>query len=158
MRAGVREPYEARAGIRLAVAVKRFRSRMREEAGANRSGLTVLQLAILQRLIEAGSATAASLAAAEHVTQQAIAQSLAPLKAEGLVRAERDPADARKSRITITTAGQRLVESIYASRDTWLTHAVEVTVGPEERAALEATIDLLERLADVDLGPQAGIR
>jgi DNA-binding MarR family transcriptional regulator len=158
MSKGEREPYEARTGIRLAVAVKRFRSRMREEAGSNATGLTVLQLSILQRLIEADSATAASLAVAEHVTQQAIAQSLAPLKTGGLVQAERDPADARKSKITISAAGRRLVDSIYASRDTWLAHAVAATVGPDERAALDAAIDLLERLADVDLGRGTGIR
>lgn len=153
-----RDPPAAEAAVRLAVAVKRFRSRMREEAGVTSAGWTVLQLAILRHLIARGSATAASLAAAEHVTQQAIAQSLAPLKLAGLVRARRDPQDRRKSAISVTAAGRGLIESIYSSRDTWLTHALEATVGPGDRAALDATIDLLEALADVDLGPRLGIR
>jgi DNA-binding MarR family transcriptional regulator len=131
---------------------------MREEAGATATGWTVLQLAILRRLIDRGEATAASLALAEHVTQQAIAQSLAPLKTAGLVRGKRDTTDRRKSLIGVTAAGRRLVESIYASRDTWLIHAIEATVGPQERPLLDQAIDLLERLADVHLGPQVQIR
>lgn len=98
------------------------------------------------------------MAAAEHVTQQAVAQSLASLKIAGLVRAKRDPEDRRKSVISVTAAGRRVVESIYAARDTWLIRAVEATVAPEERPVLERAIDLLERLADVDVGPQAGVR
>jgi DNA-binding MarR family transcriptional regulator len=150
--------HAAELGIRLAVAVKRFRSRMREEAGATSTGWTVLQLAILRHLIEQGPATAASLAVAEHVTQQAIAQSLATLKIAGLVRAKRDAEDRRKSLIEVTAAGRRLVESIYASRDTWLSRAIEATVAPQELPLLEQMIDLLERIADAPLGPQVPIR
>lgn len=152
------KPSAAETAVRLAVAVKRFRSRLREEAGATSDGWTSLQLAILRRLTGEGTATAASLATAEHVTQQAIAQSLAPLESARLLRKRRDAKDRRKSVITLTAAGQRLVASIYASRDTWLTHAIEAAVGPGEEGALDVTIDLLERLADVRLGPQMGIR
>jgi DNA-binding MarR family transcriptional regulator len=131
---------------------------MREEAGATSTGWTVLQLAILRHLIDQGPATAAALAVAEHVTQQAIAQSLATLKSAGLVGGKRDPADRRKRVISATAAARRLVDSIYASRDTWLIHAIEATIEPEERAVLEQAIDLLERLADIRLGPHMQIR
>lgn len=153
-----REPSQAETALRLAVAVKRFRSRMREEAGVTSVGWTVLQLAILRRLIEQGPATAASLAAAEHVTQQAIAQSLVPLRTDHLVAARPDASDRRQRLISVTAAGRSLVRSIYASRDTWLIRALAATVGPDDQAALDAAIELLERLADVDLGPHLGIR
>ena len=148
----------AKAAIRLAVAVKRLRSRMREESGATSTGLSVAQLSIFSRLMNEGAATAASMAAAEHVSQQAIAQSLTVLKTDGLVSVEPDPADGRKSLISVTTAGRRLVESIMASRDDWLIRAIESAIGPDERAALDKTIELLERLGDVDLNPHLGIR
>jgi DNA-binding MarR family transcriptional regulator len=147
--------YAAEAAVRLAVAVKRFRSRMREAGGVTSTGWTLLQLAILSRLIAHGPATAASLALAEHVTQQAVAQSLRPLEGAELIRGERDPRDARKRQMMVTAAGRALVESIYESRDAWLTHAIEATVGPDDREPLESAIELLERIATIELGVRA---
>jgi DNA-binding MarR family transcriptional regulator len=148
----------AKVAVRLAVAVKRLRSRMREESGATSTGLSVSQLSIFSRIMNEGADTAASLAAAEHVSQQAIAQSLAVLKADGFVAMRSDPTDRRKSLISVTAAGRRLVDSIHASRDDWLIRAIESAVGFDERGALDKTIELLERLADAELNPRAGIR
>ena len=147
----------AAVALRLAVALQRLRARLREEAGTSATGLSISQLAMLQRLL-AGPATAAALAAAEHVSQQAVAQSLTSLKDQGLVRAKPDPADGRKSLLSVTPAGRRLVEAIVASRDAWLVRAIEVTVGPGEADELAAAIDLLERLAAADLGPAVALR
>jgi DNA-binding MarR family transcriptional regulator len=138
------------AAIRLALALKRLRARLREESGRSFTGLSISQLSILQRLRLDGPATAASLAAAEHVSQQAIAQSVVPLKSAGLVRSKPDPKDGRKTLISITDAGLRLRESIIASRNSWLARAVDSTIDAEERAALDKAIELLERLADAD--------
>jgi DNA-binding MarR family transcriptional regulator len=148
----------AKVAVRLAVAVKRLRSRMREESGATSVGLSVAQLSIFSRLMNGGPGTAASLAAAEHVSQQAIAQSLAVLKADGLVSAKPDPRDGRKSLISVTEAGRRLFESIMASRDDWLIRAIESAASPGDRATLDEMIGLLERLGDVDLNPARDIR
>jgi DNA-binding MarR family transcriptional regulator len=95
----------------------------------------------------------AALAAAEHVTQQAIAQSLATLEKRGLVTKSPDPGDGRKSLVTATESGHALLASIKASRDAWLSRAIEAAVTPDERAALETTIEILRRIADVDLRP-----
>ena len=111
-------------------------------------GLTLSQLAALNRLRRDGPATAASLAAAEHVSQQAIAQILTSLRRAGLVEATPDPADRRKCLLEVTDAGHALIGSILASRNAWLVRAVEQTVGPDELDALDRAIDLLERLAD----------
>ena len=66
--------------MRLAMAVTRLRSRIRIESGLRSTGIPISQVAVLSRIIEEGPTTAAALAAAEHVTQQAIAQSLATLR------------------------------------------------------------------------------
>jgi DNA-binding MarR family transcriptional regulator len=152
------QQYAAEAGIRLAVAVKRFRSRMRVEAGTTSSGWTILQLTVLRRVIDNGPTTAAALAVVEHVSQQAIAQSVAPLKDAGLVHVVPDANDGRKRLIDVTAAGRRLVEAISTSRDTWLAQAIAATVPHHERPVVEQAIELLERLAAVDLGHQAGVR
>ena len=56
--------------------------------------------------------------------------------------------------ISVTADGRRLVGSIRASRDTWIIPAIEGIVWP----ALEQTIDLLQRLTDLDLRREIGIR
>jgi DNA-binding MarR family transcriptional regulator len=132
--------------IRLAVALKRLRARVREAAWAGVE-LPIAQVAVIKRLRDEGPTTASALAAAEHVTHQGIAQTLTTLKGTGLVRAEADPTDGRKSVISVTPAGNRLFESAIASRDAWLARAIESVVSPRERAALGKSIGLLERLA-----------
>jgi DNA-binding MarR family transcriptional regulator len=136
---------------RLDLALKHLRARLREESGVTSMGLSTSQLSILGRLRLNGPATAASLAVAEHVSQQAIAQSVAPLKVAGLVASEPDPRDRRKALISITEAGLAMRETVIASRNSWLARAIDVTVETDERAALEKAVDLLERLADAEL-------
>lgn len=135
--------------VRLAVSIKRLRGRLRDAAWAGGVELPIAQVAVIKRLRNDGPATASALACAEHVTHQAITQTLAALKRGGLVRADADPKDGRKSVISVTPAGNRLFESAIASRDLWLARAIESVVTPRERPALEKSIELLERLADV---------
>ena len=137
--------------VRLAVAIKRVHSRLREAAlGSAGMELPIAQLAIIKHLRDGGPTTAAVLAAAEHVSHQAIAQNLAALKQARLVRTAPDPTDGRKSLVHITASGDRLFDSAAASRNAWLGHAIEQHVHGDERAALERAIVLLERLASAD--------
>ena len=140
--------HDTAAATRLALALKRLRARLREESRKRAPELSLSQLSILQRLRAEGPATAAALAAAEHVSQQAIAQSVAPLRSAGLVHSTPDPGDRRKTLIAISQAGLELRESIIASRNSWLARAIDTTIDDRERTALDTAIDLLERLAD----------
>jgi DNA-binding MarR family transcriptional regulator len=149
---------EASDAVRLAMAVSRLRSRIRIEAGMRSTGIPISQLAVLGRIIDEGPTTAAALAAGEHVTQQAIAQSLATLKERGLVQKQADPSDGRKSLVTATAAGVELRDGITASREEWLTRAIDAAVRPEERPLLAEAIGLLERIADVKLQRGGEIR
>jgi DNA-binding MarR family transcriptional regulator len=142
-----RPPAADPVAVRLAVAIKRLRARFREAAWAD-VALPIAQVAVIKRLRDDGATTASELAGAEHVTHQAIAQTLAALKRTGLVRSKADPTDRRKSVINVTPAGNRLFESAIASRDAWLARAIERVVSPRERAALGKSIELLERLAE----------
>jgi DNA-binding MarR family transcriptional regulator len=149
---------EASDAVRLAMAVSRLRSRIRIEAGVRSTGIPISQLAMLARIIDEGPTTAAALAAGEHVTQQAIAQSLATLKERGLVEKQADPSDGRKSLVSATAAGRKLRESRVVSRGEWLTQAIDAAVRPGERPLLREAIGLLERIADVKLHPGGEIR
>lgn len=149
---------EASDAVRLAMAVSRLRSRIRIEAGFGSTGIPISQLAVLGRIIDEGPTTAAALAAGEHVTQQAIAQSLATLRERGLVEKQADPTDGRKSLVSATAAGRQLRETLAASREEWLTQAIDAAVGPGERPQLRGAIELLERIADVKLHRGGEIR
>ena len=145
-----RSQNEASDAVRLGMAVSRLRSRIRIESGLRSTGIPISQLSVLARIIDEGPTTAAALAAGEHVTQQAIAQSLATLKQRGLVEKQPDPSDGRKSLVSATAAGRKLRETIAVSREEWLTQAIDAAVKPEERPLLQEAIELLERIADVE--------
>lgn len=144
--------------IRLAVAIKRLRARLREAADTDSIALPISQVAILQHLRRKGPTTAADLALAEHVSQQAIAQNLAALKRAGLVHALPDPNDGRKSLIHMTDAGNQLFDAIVASRNAWLAQAIQSTITPAELPALDKAIELLERLAAAGSQGQSLVR
>src|ERR1700734_2279529 len=127
---------EASDAVRLALAVSRLRSRIRIEAGLGSTGIPISQLAVLGRIIDEGPTTAAALAAGEHVTQQAIAQSLGTLKGRGRGEKQADPSDGRKSLVSATAAGRELMATIAASREEWLTRADNSAVKPQERGLL----------------------
>lgn len=144
--------------LRLVVAVGRLRARVRDEAGAGPSGLPLAHLTILKQLRADGASTAAALAAVEHVSQQAVAQRLAALERDGLVRRRPDPSDRRKSLVSLTAAGAARLDAVRASRAAWLVRAIDAAFTPAERAELDRAVVLLERLADVHLGPDATVR
>jgi DNA-binding MarR family transcriptional regulator len=140
---------------RLSLAITRLRSRLREEAGLHGTGLSISQLAVLRSVVDDGPVTAAWLAADQHVSPQSIAQNLAVLKAAGLVRGKRDPADGRKTLVTAEPSAALLLDTLETSRESYLTRAIDQLVAPgQQREALEWTVDLLERLAAADLAAQ----
>ena len=151
-------PDAPRSAVQLSVALSRLRSRLREESGSRKTGLTVSQLAAMQRIIDAGATTASALAAAEHVSQQAMAQNIAALRGAGLVRSQPDPGDGRKVLLSATDQGREMFARLRETREAWLARAIDAVVKPEEWPALRAAISLLERLAGADLSPAVEIR
>ncbi|MEU1536023.1 MarR family winged helix-turn-helix transcriptional regulator [Streptomyces fagopyri] len=136
---------------RLNDAMKRLRARLRVESGQHATGLTATQLAVLLSVVREGPVTAARLASLEHVSAQSIAQSLAVLKAAGLIHGTPDPGDGRKKLMTATPSATELVDKLLTGRASFLARAIEQVVPPEEREDVAKAIDLLERLAAADL-------
>ncbi|MCX5098184.1 MarR family winged helix-turn-helix transcriptional regulator [Streptomyces sp. NBC_00439] len=133
---------------RLNDAITRLRARMRTESGQHATGLSATQLGVLASVVRAGPITAARLAAVEHVSAQAIAQSLAVLKAAGLVHSEPDPKDGRKKLMSADPSARELIDRLLMGRATFLAHAIDQVVAPQEREDLVKAIELIERLAD----------
>ena len=142
----------AETAQRLQDAMKRLRARLRSESGQHAVGLTATQLGVLVSVVREGPVTAARLAALEHVSAQAIAQSLAVLRAAGLVHGEPDPEDGRKKLMSADPSATELIDKLLNGRSSFLARAIDQVVAPDEREDVEKAIELLERLADADLG------
>lgn len=144
--------------LRLATAVGRLRTVLRDVRWQV-TDLSLTQVAILRQLERVGPSTASGLAAAEHVSPQAVAQQLVGLKARGYIEATPDATDGRKTSISLSRDGQRLLDALIESREAVLARAIEATVPADELADLDRAIDVLERLADaVNSGSGSGSR
>lgn len=148
----------AELGVELAVAVSRLRARMRSEAGDPGHGVTVSQIAMMRRLAACGSMTVSQLADAEHVSQQAISQRLDLLAPTGYLSLAPDETDRRRKLVTLTEKGRAYLASLAAGDEEWLSQAISAVVDRSELATLAASIDLLDRLASVDLRSRGNLR
>ncbi len=131
----------------LLVAVSRLRHSKPTRQRDDSISLSVSQLLLVRRIEEEGETTASSLAASEHVSQQAIAQSLAVLRQEGLVETGKDPKDERKSLVRVTEKGRASIQAYLIRHTKWLVLRIESRIVPEERVLLEKAIEVIERLA-----------
>jgi DNA-binding MarR family transcriptional regulator len=136
---------------RLNDAIIRLRARLRTESGQHATGLTPTQLSVLGGVVREGPVTAARLAALERVSAQSIAQSLAVLKAAGLVHSEPDARDGRKKLMSADPSAAELIDKLLRGRAAFLARAIDQLVAPDERADVAKAIELLERLATAEL-------
>jgi DNA-binding MarR family transcriptional regulator len=134
--------------VRLALALKHVLSRLHTKMDADFPGLNMTQVAVLRHLDADGPATTSTLAALEHITQQAVSQIIPQLKEAGLLVAATDPNDGRKTIFSITSAGRQLRQTLRASREEWLAQAIAANLNDTERVVLDQAIELLERLAN----------
>lgn len=67
---------------------------------------------VLNQLSRRGPSSVGEIATALRITHASVSQSRRSLKAAGLVNAERDPADARRSPLALTERGRTLVEHL----------------------------------------------
>ena len=135
--------------VELMRAMTRLRARLRTEAPLDDLPWNWMHLTVLGRIVQEGPATASELAQAEHVRRQSMAETVAGLRAGGLVVDDKDPNDGRKVLISATPAGRELVERIPAAREAWLSGAISSTLQAGERRTLQQAAEIMNRLADV---------
>ena len=104
------------------------------------------QLGVLFQL-EEGDRSPSELAAHERVTPPSMNRTLNGLERAGLVARHPATDDARRVRVTITSAGLAQIAETRALRTAWFSQRLsELT--PAERRALEAVTPLLRRIAE----------
>ncbi|MBS0332981.1 MAG: MarR family transcriptional regulator, partial [Proteobacteria bacterium] len=123
--------------------VGKLRRRLREQADAG--DLTPSQTVVLLRLDSDGPMTTSSLARAEGMKPQSMGAVVAALEAAGLVAGAPDPADGRRTLLSLPDHCRRWLAEGRAARQDWLSRTLEARLSPEERDQLAAAIPLLHR-------------
>jgi len=135
---------ESAATLRMLVG--KLGRRLRESAPPGE--LTWSQVAVLGHLVRDGAMTVTQLAIAEGVRSQSMGATVAGLLAAGLVAAQPDPHDGRKTCYRPTDACLGVINASRAMRDDWLIQTLDARFSPAEQQQLIAALPLLQRLAD----------
>jgi len=128
----------------------------RLQAERSPDGLSLTKISILGHLARRGELTASELAAADRLRPQSLTRVLAELERDGLVAAERDPADARQRRLRLTFTGRADLVADMRQRDAWLATAMADALSPTERDLVILAAALIERLGSYDGATAAG--
>jgi len=102
------------------------------------------QLSALSVLVFGGPRTLGELAAAEHVRPPTMTRIVQALEAAGLVRRDRDAADARVHRLRATARGRRVMQRGRERRVASLAALLE-RLPPHDLARVRAASELVER-------------
>jgi DNA-binding MarR family transcriptional regulator len=134
----------------LRVAIGRVARRMRQiYASHDGTGPSFTEIAVLVHLAREGPTSPTQLAGRERVTTQAIAAVIRELESQRLVRRAPDPADGRRTVITITPAGTAVISDRELAVMSVLVRALEDSFNTTERRRLEVVAPLLNKLADM---------
>ncbi|MFF1836233.1 MarR family winged helix-turn-helix transcriptional regulator [Streptomyces sp. NPDC058231] len=140
------EPSAEQVATQLAAVVSRLLRRLRSTSSD--SLLTPTQSSVLARLDREGSDTTAALARAEHVRPQSMRLTIGVLEDQGLVERAPDPADGRKSVMSITEAGRVMLGAVRAAKHNWLAEVITTELDSDERRTVAEATVLLDRLVE----------
>ena len=140
----------AQGALTAATAVRRGVIRLGRRLRAERPAhdITLLQLAVLAELNDAGPMTPGQLAAAQRVQPQSLTRVLATLEARGLLGRQADPGDGRRALLAITDDGHQALRRDVDARDRWLAQAMAAQLTLTERELLRLAGELMDRLAE----------
>jgi DNA-binding MarR family transcriptional regulator len=132
---------------RLRVGIGAFKRRTQETL--SEGDLTVPQLIALSRLDRLGPCTTAELARRVQITPQGMGVTVASLEERALVMRQPDPADGRRSILSLTPAGQAVLGSGRSAVVDKVAIVLAASFTTEEIATLDAAAGLIERLAEL---------
>ena len=119
---------------------------MREQA--HPGSFTWSQISVIIRLERDGPATVSALARAEGVRQQSMGATISALEEAGLVKGSPDPADGRRTILSLTDTCRELIKATRAAKEDWLFRAIQTKLSVAEQEELARSLELLKRLAD----------
>jgi DNA-binding MarR family transcriptional regulator len=109
--------------------------------------LSLPEASVLKRLDRSGPTSVTELAKAEQISVQSIGTTLGALEARGLVERHPHPSDGRRSVLSITKSGTRVLGDKHNGRAQQLAKALSTGFSPAELRQLMVAAPLIERLA-----------
>jgi DNA-binding MarR family transcriptional regulator len=141
---------EAARALALAAELRavagRLIRRLRERADAG--DLTTSQKSVLLHLEREGPATVTTLARAQDMRPQSMGAIVSTLEVAGLVEGSPDPADGRRTLLSLTAACRDMIAAGRAARQDWLFRAIQTNLDRDEQEQLARAVEFLKRLAD----------
>ena len=138
------EAREVAAALYLSVGL--FKRRLRQVPAEGE--LSLPESSALRRLERGGPATVTALAKAEQISVQSMGATLQTLEARRLIERHPDPADGRRSVMSVTEAGLVALSDKRNARIAQLARVLAAEFTPAELGQLMAAIPLIERLAE----------
>lgn len=135
---------EVAAALYLSVGL--FKRRLRQVPAEGE--LSLPESSALRRLERGGPATVTALAKAEQISVQSMGATLQTLEARRLIERDPDPADGRRSVMSVTEAGLVALSDKRNARIAQLARVLSAEFTPAELGQLMAAIPLIERLAE----------
>ena len=109
--------------------------------------LSLPEASALKRLDRNGPTSVTELAKAEQISVQSMGTTLGALEARGLVERHSHPSDGRRSVLSITKSGTRVLGDKHTARAEQLAKALSTGFSPAELRQLMVAAPLIERLA-----------
>jgi len=136
---------EEQTAPRLRLVIARIARQLRQNVDAP-NDLSTSLVSALATVERCGPITLGELASAERVQPPSMTRAVGKLEGRGLVRREVDTQDRRVVRVHITPEGRRLLQRSRTRKNALLAQKLR-TLTNDERAAIDAALPLLERLA-----------
>ncbi len=112
--------------------------------------LSITEQTTVSYLYRAGSLFPSELAEINKIRKQSMSQVLNHLEELKLIRRTVSRDDKRKTAISLTAAGEKLVDKSRYERDEWLAKAIRARLGEKEVQVLAAAMPLLRLIADAE--------
>ncbi|WP_213955376.1 MarR family transcriptional regulator [Variovorax sp. dw_954] len=132
--------------VDLRMLASQLRRRLRQEASV--ADWTESQRSTLLRLERQEAATVTELATAEGVRSQSMGATVASLIEAGYVKGAPDPADGRRTLLSLTPQARKTIRQVRAAREDWLQRTISARYSPTEQKQLRSAVRLLQRLLD----------
>jgi DNA-binding MarR family transcriptional regulator len=138
------DPVEVASALRVGIGV--ITRRLRQSP--LRDDLTAPEMSALSRLERDGPTTPSALARAEQITPQGMGTTLGGLVRRGLVSRRPDPEDGRRTVMSLTEDGRKVVRTKRSARTQQLADVLSDRFTREELEILRAAAPLIERLGE----------
>jgi DNA-binding MarR family transcriptional regulator len=134
---------EVAAALQLSIGLCIRQLRQMQDQG----DLSLPEASALKRLDRSGPTSVTELAKAEQISVQSMGTTLGALEARGLIQRRPHPSDGRRSVLSITKSGIRVLSDKHNGRAEHLAKVLSTKFGPAELRQLMVAAPLIERLA-----------